>query len=842
MLSIDQFATRFQRAKLLTHGLRGNIDTISDDAIIGWIAPLDGNTSQLRVGLFAGNKLLAQTVANIFRADLRDAGIGGGYHGFRIPTMRRMFPQIAAAGGKVTVRILSSRQPSLGRLIYNGTGDSAALSPPPGDRRPDTLANLLAGDISALCELLAKPATAQLNAPVPNLTAAEKIFADQDYLPDRALPAPLCAYAEYVRYRYRQDEAFDLSAKPETAEHFLNWYLAGYSPLREGLRVPMSHDMLSYYNAPVIIGGKSRSLTRAHWQFLMGVTPILHTMDFDNPDWFEWSVYWWAIHQAHALGAEDCLVPDQYVLLLASIPAAMAAESVPLSAFLVRLAKETAGLQELDLTVKANRMTVVVTALAMAARRPDFLRYIPAESLCAAFESPLGGPSPLAAFLADLNPAITPPITQEQFARALRGIGFDLGQRRFDTITASGHRAHAAMLPRPQETAPSGLQIIGPFEKASGLGQATRLSASALSAAQTEANLVDFDLDNPAPEGFSTPTLSSPLKRAQFNLLHLNAESIPLAFAYLPDVFTGAYNIGYFFWELDSPAACHHLGMDLLDEIWVSSEYGVEIFAGHTDKPVINVGMCFEKIEEIDRSHARAVHAERFGIAPQDFVFLVAFDSFSFVQRKNPVGTLKAFSDAFPNGENVHLIIKTQNRAKVRDPYQMSIWEEIDRLIAQDKRIHLIDETLSYTDLLRLKKGSDCYVSLHTSEGWGFGIIEAMGLGVPVLCTGYSGNMDFCSDETAWLVDYDLVELAPKDYIFVREGQKWARPDIADAATQMRRIFECPDTRATKAEAAREFVHRQFSPQAIGSRYRTRLDEIESNLAAQYDGLKKHCA
>jgi glycosyltransferase involved in cell wall biosynthesis len=143
----------------------------------------------------------------------------------------------------------------------------------------------------------------------------------------------------------------------------------------------------------------------------------------------------------------------------------------------------------------------------------------------------------------------------------------------------------------------------------------------------------------------------------------------------------------------------------------------------------------------------------------------------------------------------------------------------------------VVNETLSYDDLLKLKSGCDCYVSLHKSEGWGFGMIEAMNLGVPVICTAYSGNMEFCTPETAWLVDYTLIPLAPDDYIFVREGQTWAEPDVADAARQMRAVKADAEGRRAKARAALAFVQQKFSAEAIAKRYQARLAEILTTLA-----------
>ena len=50
---------------------------------------------------------------------------------------------------------------------------------------------------------------------------------------------------------------------------------------------------------------------------------------------------------------------------------------------------------------------------------------------------------------------------------------------------------------------------------------------------------------------------------------------------------------------------------------------------------------------------------------------------------------------------------------------------------------------MSSNEVKNLVRCSDCFVSLHRSEGYGFGIAEAMVLGKPVIATAYSGNMDF---------------------------------------------------------------------------------------------------
>ena len=170
--------------------------------------------------------------------------------------------------------------------------------------------------------------------------------------------------------------------------------------------------------------------------------------------------------------------------------------------------------------------------------------------------------------------------------------------------------------------------------------------------------------------------------------------------------------------------------------------------------------------------------------------------------------------------------MKTQNRDNVFDPVQMQLWARVEAIISSDSRIVVMNETLPYADLLKLKAGSDCYISLHKSEGWGFGMIEAMNLGVPVVATGYSGNMDFCSPDTVWLVKYKEAKLGPDDYIFVRDGQKWAEPDVDDAARQLYAVYSDDTARVARVAAAHAFVQQEFSVTAIARRYNDRLQTI----------------
>ena len=823
----------------------GHLEELSyEGALQGWVYDRETGKGHVSVGLFAGDELLEGGFANLSRQDVRAAYGNEADCGFRFMLTDSLFKRIEEHGNTLTVRTIGRNSTVIG---------TKTLSRDDTDPAPDT------DDITA-CRFALREYLEELDAlledtpegPLPKITQPAfeqhaKMFSTDQMIAD--LPASgQPAYLDYVRYRYRMDEQFKVGPGLESADRYLYWYLISYRG-QEKHRIPLSAETLEYLNAPVVMGGQQFALSRVMWWRITGRPDMMSSMNLNDRDSYYDVLFWWAHQDVTHLYFEDCLVPDRYADLLRGVHPSRRLDAYPLSYFTERFFTDTPRLHFLKPGTPEGRKVLILAMLLMAVQRPDILRYIP-RTLIGKLLAPAkdGGPSEFETFVNALREGLEVPTTEgdgtqeareprmmapvkldyDRYAAALRHKHFDLVSYRFMTHDKNGNRFEAAALP-PVD--PNGhkadVQLIGPLGKASGLGQATRLSANVLRETGLDVRGVDFDLDNPAPEGFSSDTQIEEYGPARINMIHLNAESIPLAFAYQPDVFSGAYNIGYFFWELDQPAYCHYLGMEMLDEIWVSTEYGVQIY--HKDangKPVVNVGMCYEATPDITREDSRDFVERRFQFDSSHFVCLVAFDSFSFVQRKNPVSVLRAFQQAFKDVPNARLIVKTQNRDSVFDSVQVNLWDQVDSIITSDPRIIVMNETLSYRNLLRLKAGSDCYVSLHKSEGWGFGMIEAMNLGVPVVCTAYSGNMDFCSDDTAWLVDFEETLLRQEDYIFVRKGSVWAEPSVDSAAKQLRAAYDNPDQRLEKANAAQDHIRKNFSDKAISKRYGARMREI----------------
>jgi glycosyltransferase involved in cell wall biosynthesis len=138
-------------------------------------------------------------------------------------------------------------------------------------------------------------------------------------------------------------------------------------------------------------------------------------------------------------------------------------------------------------------------------------------------------------------------------------------------------------------------------------------------------------------------------------------------------------------------------------------------------------------------------------------------------------------------------------------------------------------EYQSRRDASTLMSMADCYVSLHRSEGLGLTITEAMSLGVPVIATGYSGNLDFMDEWNTWRVPCSMVPVGFGAGGYP-PGAQWAEPNLDEAARMMREVFENPRAAREKAARAQEHLLNSFSPESAGARMRRRLEKVWASL------------
>lgn len=204
-----------------------------------------------------------------------------------------------------------------------------------------------------------------------------------------------------------------------------------------------------------------------------------------------------------------------------------------------------------------------------------------------------------------------------------------------------------------------------------------------------------------------------------------------------------------------------------------------------------------------------AANRVAFGLPGDAVVFVMSFDMRSDIERKNPWGVVEAFLRAFPERQDVRLVINVNN---VETLPGLARHVERVRKAAADPRVVVLDTPMSYADVLALYASSDVLVSLHRAEGLGLSLLEAMSLGKPVVATAFSGTMDFTTSENSCLVGYDLVSVSASTqpaYGKTTSGaQMWAEPRVDEAARAMRALAEAPDLRErigarAKADAER---------------------------------------
>ncbi|MDQ6760377.1 MAG: hypothetical protein M3Z32_11020, partial [Acidobacteriota bacterium] len=114
----------------------------------------------------------------------------------------------------------------------------------------------------------------------------------------------------------------------------------------------------------------------------------------------------------------------------------------------------------------------------------------------------------------------------------------------------------------------------------------------------------------------------------------------------------GVYRIAYWSWELDAIPPEWPSFEGVMDEIWTPSDFVSDAMRRKFSVPVFTMphALALPAPTKCNRSD--------YGIAEDHFVFLFMFDVTSEVDRKNPLGLIRAFRLAFPRGEKATLLLK----------------------------------------------------------------------------------------------------------------------------------------------------------------------------------------
>jgi glycosyltransferase involved in cell wall biosynthesis len=303
------------------------------------------------------------------------------------------------------------------------------------------------------------------------------------------------------------------------------------------------------------------------------------------------------------------------------------------------------------------------------------------------------------------------------------------------------------------------------------------------------------------------------------NLVCVNADQLPgFAEAAGASFFADRYTVGVWFWEVDVFPQALWPAFDLVDEVWVASDFVRRALAAVATKPlnIVPVPLEGSAVEPLARASLNL---------PESFLFFFTFDFMSVVERKNPFAVLSAFTLAFTPRDGAALLIKSINGDRHR--------KELERLraaAADRPDVYVIDGYQSPEMKDGLMAASDCYVSLHRSEGLGLTMAEAMSYGKPVIATGYSGNLTFMDEENSYLVPYSLTEV-PADCGPYPAEARWAEPDVEHAATLMRQVWANRDEAFERGRRARHDIATRHSFDRTADFIVQRTDDVHSESA-----------
>ena len=363
-------------------------------------------------------------------------------------------------------------------------------------------------------------------------------------------------------------------------------------------------------------------------------------------------------------------------------------------------------------------------------------------------------------------------------------------------------------VPYEQGKFPDGINFIGPIQAESGLGQSCRLIVHQIDMSGIPCAVTNFDLEGKVSN--SNREYADRIENRHpygVNVIDINPYELGLAYMkYGRELWDHRYNIAYWSWEMEQFPEEWLECEKLIDEIWTPSEFTSNCFRKRFHVPVHTVPYYMEV--PVNENGTR----QYFHLPEDQFLFLVMFDSASTTSRKNPMGALRAFEQAFlADHQKVGLVIKVNNPK-------------------EERNIYLIAEVMEKATINSLIQCVDVFVSLHRAEGFGLVIAEAMLLGTPVIATNYSANTEFMSEESSCLVDYQLCKVEKDDEIY-KKGYVWAEPDVAQAAQYMRRLFEekifYREKKINGKKYVEEVLSKDNTTKVINDRYRWLINEID---------------
>ncbi|SMC76591.1 Glycosyltransferase involved in cell wall bisynthesis [Desulfocicer vacuolatum DSM 3385] len=167
---------------------------------------------------------------------------------------------------------------------------------------------------------------------------------------------------------------------------------------------------------------------------------------------------------------------------------------------------------------------------------------------------------------------------------------------------------------------------------------------------------------------------------------------------------------------------------------------------------------------------------------------------------------LKAFAGTFTLKDDVALVIKTFPNEHNTIESQV---QKIKQRFPGCPPIEIINKDLPPGKIVDLYRQCHALVAPSRGEGFGLPMAEAMWYELPVITTGHGGQMDFCTPETSWLIDFTFQSAQSHMQLF---NSVWAEPDEGHLGRLMKQVRNTPKKELqTKLFNAKEIIEGKFT-------------------------------
>ncbi len=347
-----------------------------------------------------------------------------------------------------------------------------------------------------------------------------------------------------------------------------------------------------------------------------------------------------------------------------------------------------------------------------------------------------------------------------------------------------------------------GVEVIGFFHSATGIGESARLCARQLQHCGYKVRCRSVEKVFRKQDEIEWQFRDTAQEREiGCRIFHLNPPMLPPAiFSMGMRNYRQTYNIGYWAWELERvPTEWRH-ATRYINAIFTPSTFTSRALRHETAKPVITVP------HPVSAQALSAGMRQQLGVSADVFLVSCIFSFGSAIERKNPWAVIRAFTQAFGNNSSACLVLKSSHGS--RSPEKAELLETISHY----GNIILVDELWESANVAGLIKESDLYISLHRSEGFGLTIAEAMLLGTPTMVSDWSGSTDFCSEENSFPVRVNLIPVQSNNPEFASlENLQWADADVEHATDLILKIYSDRGQAKSKADACLSRANSYFT-------------------------------